>query len=288
VAITSEGEAIIYQGSNPSSAVSWAKVGSYSIGKPLGRRCVSQFGGECLVLTESGVFPLSDLLQSGDARARYALSRKIQNAFIDAARTYGTTFGWKAITYPARDALLINVPLAEDGTHEQYVMNLTTKAWCKFTEWDAEDFAMLNGSLYFVKSTVVYKAWTGTDDNGSNIIFYGKQAFHEFGDSRNKHLKLFMPMLTVDGTCTYAADIDVDFRNSYMLSTSVTAAVSSAWDSATWDTSEWAYDMELVRQWSSPTEWQGRWLSMKLKIETDSITSQWSASTVVYEPGGPM
>jgi hypothetical protein len=27
---------------------------------------------------------------------------------------------------------------------------------------------------------------------------------------------------------------------------------------------------------------------MKLKIETDAITAQWSASTVIYEPGGPI
>jgi hypothetical protein len=289
VAITSEGEAIVYQGSNPSSAVSWAKVGSYTIGKPLGRRCVSQLGGECVILTEGGAFPLSALLQSGDARARYALSFKIQNAFIDAARSYGTVFGWKAITYPAYDALLVNVPIAEDGTHEQYVMNLTTKAWCKFTKWDAEDFAILNGSLYFVKSTVVYKAWTGVTDNGSNIIFYGKQAFSDFGDSRNKHLKLFMPMLTVNGTLSYASDIDVDFADTTILSTSVSStSTTSLWGTALWGSSLWSSGSEMVRQWSSPTEWQGRWLSMKLKIETDAITAQWSASTVIYEPGGPI
>ena len=33
--------------------------------------------------------------------------------------------------------------------HEQYVMNTITKAWCRFTEWSAEDFAVFNGELYF-------------------------------------------------------------------------------------------------------------------------------------------
>jgi len=288
VAITSEGEAIVYQGSNPSSAVSWAKVGSYTIGKPLGRRCVSQLGGECVIITENGTFPLSSLLQSGDERAKYALSFKIQNAFVDAARTYGSTFGWKAITYPAYDALLVNVPYAEDGTHYQYVMNLTTKAWTKFSGWNAEDFAILSGSLYFCRSTVVYKAWTGADDNGSNISFYGKQAFSDFGDSRNKHMKLYMPMLTCNGSLAYASDIDVDFADTEVLSTSSTATSSSVWGTATWGTSLWGYGLEIIRQWSSPTEWQGRWLSMKLKIDSDNVTVQWTGNTVIYEPGGPI
>jgi len=51
VFITSEGEAIIYQGNNPSSSTTWAKVGTFSIGKPLGRRCVTQFGGDLVVIT---------------------------------------------------------------------------------------------------------------------------------------------------------------------------------------------------------------------------------------------
>src|SRR6185436_9262950 len=43
VFITSEGEAIVYQGTNPNSSTTWAKVGSYTIGKPLGRRCMMQY-----------------------------------------------------------------------------------------------------------------------------------------------------------------------------------------------------------------------------------------------------
>jgi hypothetical protein len=46
VFVTSEGEVIVYQGTNPSSATTWAKIGSYYIGKPLGRRCLEKFGGD--------------------------------------------------------------------------------------------------------------------------------------------------------------------------------------------------------------------------------------------------
>lgn len=286
VALTSEGEAIVYQGTNPSSSNTWAKVGSYSIGKPLGRRCVTQLGGECVVLTENGAYPLSALLQSGDERSKFALSFKIQNAFNEAARTYGSTFGWKVLPYATQDALMINVPYGEDGIHYQYVMNLTTKAWCRFTGWAAEDFGILNGQLYFAQGTAVYRAWTGTADNSSNITFYGKQAFQAFGTPQNKHVTLFMPFLAVNGSVTYAADIDVDFNDEDMPTGNTFSAVtSSVWDTATWDVSAWGQGLQTVKQWSTPTEWQGRWISAKVKIESDNLTCQWMGSSFYLETG---
>lgn len=286
VAITSEGEAIIYQGTNPSSSTTWAKVGSYTIGKPLGRHCITQYGGDCIVLTQNGAFPLSALLMSGDERARYALSFKIQTVFTEAARTYGGVFGWTAVSFPAREALLVNVPLAEDGAHEQFVMNTNTKAWCRFTEWDAEDFAVFNKELYFAKSTAVYKAWTGTNDNGNNITYYAKQAFQDFGDGRPKHCTLFMPILAVNGSLTYATDIDVDFEDEIMSGTTVfSVGGGSLWGTALWATSLWGESTILVRKWGAPSSWEGRWLSGKLKIENDAITGRWMGSSIIYEPG---
>ena len=286
VFITSEGEAIVYQGTNPSSATTWAKIGSYVIGKPLGRRCVLQYGAECVILTENGIFPLSALLQSGDERAKFALSYKIQNAIVDVARTYGSVFGWRAITFPAYDAMLVNIPLAEDGEHEQYVMNLLTKSWCKFTEWDAEDFAVFNGELYYATSTEVRKCWTGTVDGTSDIVFYGKQAFQDFGDPLNKRTQMFMPILSVNGDVSYGADVDVDFEDeeiSGLITYSVTAG--AVWGVALWDESAWGASLSIVKQWSSPDTWTGRWLSTKVKITANSLSGQWMATSIVYEHG---
>lgn len=286
VFFSSEGEAVVYQGTNPGSANTWAKVGSYVIGRPLGRRCVIQYGGECVVITENGTFPLSALLQSGDERAQFALSYKIQNAFTDAAKNYGTVFGWRAIAFPKQDALIVNVPHVEDGVHQQYVMNTITKSWCRFTEWDAEDFAIMGGELYFVKGTVVYKAWTGTTDNGDSIEFYAKQAFQDFGYTQQKHVKLFMPFLVTTGNISYGADIDVDFKDEPINGT-VTYATTArgVWDTSLWDRGYWATSSESVRQWSSPSEWQGRWIAGKIKIVSNLTTAQWMGASLLYELG---
>lgn len=288
VFLTSEGEAIVYQGTNPNSATTWAKVGTFAIARPIGRRCVVQYGSECVVLTDEGAYPMSALLQAGEAeRSRFALSFKIHNAFTDSARSYRSVFGWKAIIYPAYNALIVNVPFAEDGEHEQYVMNTITKAWCRFTEWDAEDFGILNGELYFTKSTVVYKAWTGTADNGSNIEFYGKQAFNYFTPhGQQKSFTLYRPVLAINAALAYLTDIDVDFEDDEMTGTASYAIVSGAtWDSSNWDEAYWVAGLDVIKQWTSPNEWVGFCAAGKLKITSNSLTGQWVSNDMVYEVG---
>ena len=178
----------------------------------------------------------------------------------------------------------MNVPFVEGGEHQQYVMNTITKSWCRFTDWDAEDFAVFNGALYFTSSTVVYKAWTGTADNGTNIVFYGKQAFQMFGSQEPKHCKLFLPILATTGEVVYGADVDVDFADDEITST-VTATVTSGavWDTARWDQAYWATGTAIVKLWTSPSEYPGRWLSGKIKITTKSVMVQWMGSTMHYE-----
>lgn len=285
VFFTSEGEVAVYQGTNPSSALAWAKVGSYTIGRPLGRRCVIQYGGDCVVLTENGVFPLASMLQSGmEEQSKFALSYKIQFAITEAARNYGTLFGWEAIVLPKQDALIVNIPFAEDGTHQQYVMNTLTKAWCHFEGWNAEAFGIFGGELYFAQGTTIYKAWTGTSDNTANITFYGKQAFSDFGNPNPKQCKMFMPILAVNGDINYVADIDVDFQDDNITSTATyTVVVGAKWDVAKWDEDYWATNTKIVKQWSSPSEWAGRWLSGKIRLDSNSLTGQWVGSTMIYE-----
>jgi hypothetical protein len=63
--------------------------------------------------------------------------------------------------------LIVNVPIAEDGTHEQYVMNTITKSWCKFKELERRRLRRLQqGALFHDRHDGGYKAWTGDVDNG--------------------------------------------------------------------------------------------------------------------------
>jgi hypothetical protein len=71
--------------------------------------------------------------------------------------------------YPQGSYALFNIPITST-TAIQYVVNSQTGAWTKFTNQNASSWAAYNGDLYFGgQGGIVYKADTGTDDNGANI-----------------------------------------------------------------------------------------------------------------------
>lgn len=290
VFITSEGEVIVYAGTNPSDATAWGLVGIYEVGRPLGRRCFTKYGGDLVILTQNGAFPMAAALQSAAIDYKLALSFKIEGAFNQAARTYGSNFGWMPIVYPAQSALIVNIPVAEDGMHYQYVMNTITKSWCRFTDWDAEDFAILNGELYFTTSNKVVKAWSGVIDGADNIEAYGKTAFSYFGTpGQQKHFKMFRPVLATNGNLNFLTDIDVDFQDTPITGSATYVVTSGAqWDVDNWDESYWAAGLEVLKNWTSPDEYQGYCASGKVKIATNSLTVQWMANDFVYEKGGTL
>lgn len=287
VGITSEGEALVYQGTDPTSSTTWALVGVYKIGKPLGRRCIlKKFGADPIILTQDGAFPMSAVLQSGEARHKYALSFKIQDAFSKAALAAQDTFGWKALSYPEQKALIVNVPIREDGPHEQYVMNTITKAWCKFTGWHAEDFAVLDGVLYFSQGNRIFRAWYGTDDNGSDIICTAVQAYSDFGSGMVKDPVLFKPILESSREIQYSTGVDTDFATSGF--TNVTAVVETdegVLDETDWDESNWTGSDNIVQNWGGTASWPGRWLSGKLRIVSSGITAKWLGSVMRFTQG---
>ena len=287
VFVTSEGEVIVYQGTNPSSANTWALVGVYSIGSPLGRRCLLKVGSDLVILTHNGAYPLSTIWQESGVNYAHAVSRKIEQAFNSAAFSYGDNFGWEAIAFPEQSAVLVNVPITEGGEHHQYVMNTITKAWCRFKGWDAESFSVMNGELYYCQGTTVIKAWTGVSDQGSNIEAYAKTAFSYFGArGQVKQFKMFRPVLAVNGTLNFLVDIDIDFADSEIYGVANYSVTSSGvWNVSTWNNAYWASGFQIIKDWSSLSAWTGYAAAGKIKIATNKLTIQWMTSEYLYENG---
>ena len=287
--ISSQGEVAVYQGNNPAVAAHWSKVGAYFVGRPIGRRCTVQFGGDLIILTVNGVFPLSQALQSASIDYKLSLSYSIEPTFNADARAFLDVFGWEAMIFPEQSALIVNIPNAEDGLHYQYVMNTVTKAWCRFTSWPIETFGILNGELFGSVGTGTRKLWTGTIDGADSIVFYCKQAFSYF-DSFGllKKFKMYKPNLIVKSSISFFTDFDVDFRDTPITgSASFTGVVGSLWGVAKWNSGTWSGSENIVRQWSSPAEWEGYCAAVKLKVTTKTTTVKWLANDVIFEYGGP-
>lgn len=286
VFITSQGEVAVYEGTNPASSTTWALVGIFNIGAPLGRRCVQKYAGDLLIATLDGIVPASKSFTEDRVSSAVAVSDRISGAMGDAAEAYNANFGWEITLYPKGGALLVNVPKATNA-QVQYVMNTTTGAWCDFTGWAANTFEIHNDELYFGMLGEVRKAWTGTSDVGVAIVAEAIGAFDYFGTrSGQKHLKMVRPVIGWDSNPTeFLIGVDADF-----LTQTPTGAITFSggsgglWDTATWDGSLWGGEVRLNNLWYTAFA-MGYALALHLKVSTNAAQVRWAATDYIYESG---
>lgn len=285
VAITSEGEVVVYAGTDPSSASTWSLKGVWQIGRPICRRCMVKFGGDLLLILVNGVFPLSKALLSSNIDPRIALTDKINTAMIGAASLYSGNYGWQLQHYSNADMLLLNVPVNEGDNQEQYVMNVVTGAWCQFTGIEANCFEAFQGELYFGGSTIVSKAWSGYSDNGANITGSGKTAFDYFGTKTKKSWKMARPIISSNGTPTVEIGINPDYSDGDDLGT-LTFSASSAglWGVALWGGALWASSTQTLKNWIGLSG-IGLCAATRFKTSAQGLEIRWQATDHLFESG---
>lgn len=288
VFITNQGEVAVFQGTSPQSLNTWSLVGIYKVGTPIGSRCFVKVAGDIVLITESGILPLSKALQSSAVDRTVALSDRIADAFLTAAKSYSGYPGWEALVYPAENALLVNIPITDGNVSHQYVMNLTTKAWTKFIGWNAECWAVFNNDLYFGGNTAVVKAWTGTDDNGTDIVVYGKSAFTDLKKPGvlKRVVGIRPKLISQEDSVTFQVGLDVDYSDRLFSGTvSFVSGGGSQWNVGQWGTAVWGSTGEIVQEWESPPAYEGHVFSGKLKIALMGDSVRWVATDYLYMTG---
>ena len=285
--ITSEGEVAIYQGTDPSSATTWALKGTFRTGRPIGRRCAIKVASDVMLLTTDGAFPLSKALLTDRTQLQGAVTDKIVNLFTTDVRSYSERFGWQAILHPTGSKLIVNVPSSEGSTSHQYVMNTITGAWTKFTGWNAFCWELMDDVLYFGGSTKVFKADTGGDDNGNNIETDVQQAFSYFGmPGVQKKFTMVRPIFLSEGGITPALKLNVDFESKTPTGTpSFTANSNALWDVSDWDTTDWASGDNILKQWQAAFG-VGYAAGLRITTASKNISLRWQATDIVFERGG--
>jgi hypothetical protein len=292
VFITSTGEVIVYRGTDPASAATWALAGIWKLGSPIGARCMLKWAGDLLILTYDGLLPLAQSLQSSRLDPRVALSNKIQGAITEATTLYGgdhAAVGWQ-ITYTAKNnAVWINVPVGQ-GQQVQYVMNTITTSWCKFSGWAANCWEIFGDDPYFGGSGFVGRAWTtgpdGYSDDNANISTNCIQAFNYFGSRGvKKYFTRARPSIFSNGQPSIAMNMNIDFAL-----TDVSSALSfspnpaATWDVSLWDTGLWGSDSSITNNWQGITG-IGYCGGIHLKSSSQYLSMEWASTDIVYQAG---
>jgi hypothetical protein len=285
VFITSNGEALVWRLTDPTTPTGISQIGLYKIGAPIGRRCYTKFGGDLLVITQDGVVPMSGSLQSSRLDPRVSITNKIQYAMSAAISTYGANFGWCLLYYPKENQLLMNVPITV-GTQQQYVMNNITKSWCNFTGWAANCWELHVDNPYFGGNGYVGLAWNGNVDDTSNIEGFGLQSFQSYGTALQKQCKMIRYHLQTDGSPSVFGNVNVDYNladESALLNFST--SVYGLWDTGLWDSAIWGAGLVPLADWQGATN-IGYTFAPLIKTATQDIQLQWVATDLVFEGGG--
>lgn len=283
--ITSKGEVVVYQGTDPSDATKWSMVGTFQIAPPIGRRCFEKIGADLAVVTESGYYPISQALRDGKTGALRAASDNISGAVEKAAMQHKSTFGWQPILFGERSMFLVNVPDG-NGKYVQHVLNTQTKAWTRFKDWDAYCWAIHNNELYYGGLTAIYKADTGYSDDGVAITAESRQAYYDMGTAQIKTMQHLRPIIKLPGTATVQYAFDMDYDSGTTLS-SYTASGSrgTPWGSP-WG-SKWSSGPKITKDWL-PVSGIGYNASLRLKCSVLNQSLSWRGADVQFINGGLM
>jgi hypothetical protein len=288
VFVTNMGEIIVYEGTDPSNASTWALRGVWQLGQTFSRRCFSKFGGDLLLITQEGLVPLAASLQSSRLDPRVNLTDKIYGAFAQATSLYSNNFGWEIQYFAKANMLIVNIPT--NIGFEQYVMNNITKSWGRFTNIPATNFEIHNDNIYFGGNGFVGKFWDTFSDNGNVITASVQQAYNYF-DSRgqNKRFTLVRPIfLTDNGLPSVFCAINTDFDTQSQLgqvSFNPTALTIGVWDIGEWDDNFWGGILTVNKDWQGVSG-IGYCASISLNVASKGIEVHWASTDFVMEAGG--
>lgn len=211
--IFSSGDVILYLGNDPSLAAGFQMIGRYRISPPVSPRAVCTYGGDSYLTTFDDYLGLQAqlaALKAGALPPRSKASGAVQAAIL--ANPSG--FGWQALYYPARRALIFNVPNA-DGTFDQHVCNtsLPNTPWCRFQGLNASCWSLFGNGLYYGGAGgVVYQADVSDTDNAGNpITATAQQAWNKINIPSGKRISAVRPIVqSTEGSFNFAIGYDYD------------------------------------------------------------------------------
>jgi len=290
--ISTEGEVLMYTGTDPSNASNWTKAGHFFIGRPPGRRFYTRYGSDVILLTTDGFTALSKSLLTDRSQLRDSLSDKISVLVNSDTENYFNNFGFHALYYPTGNKIFVNIPQVQNADQYQYVMNAVNNSWCKFTNWNANTFEILGNDLYFGSNVIagsayVAKADTGYSDDGGYIFGEAKTAFQYFGSpGRKKHITMAQPIFNLTGNMTATLGIDMDFNDNYPIANPTFSGTGGTlWNTKLWNTFPWSPGVSTKTDWQGLTG-VGNAGALHMRIVNNMSATNWQAVTYVFRLGG--
>ena len=300
--ITSEGEVAVYSGIDPATAADWLLVGVFTIGRPIGRRCLIKSGADLIIITEDGFVPVSQVLQADRSQAEIvAISNQINDAVNEVVTLYSDLFGWQSIIYNKGQMIIFNIPIIDPAGEEnyeshQYVFNTLTGAPCRFKnmggDGDAVCWGVKGNQIYFGKTDGTVWEFDKDkqySDGGTAIVGDMNPAFNYFGTPhRTKSFKMVEPVWesVLDPNPTVDMTTNFQIRPPRGITQAATSATPGGlWGSAKWGIGTWGSEGQIYRGWRG-VRGKGRSGSVRIRVSTSTVRPSLISTNFVYTIGG--
>lgn len=303
VILSSSGDLVIYEGTDPSDATKFSNVGIWYIGQPpVGRRCFTTSGGNVYILTNFGVIPVNQVVQGGldniltsDTGLLVQL-RKLQDTLNTDFETLLNTEGWELLAIPSLALLHIARPSQSESEHIQYAFQQHSLSWSRMLDVPATTFSRRLNEVYGgTQDARVLRVFNGNTDgmllDGSGAAEIRARVTPAFNYLGNPTVRKQMLMLRLNFLATaspaYSVRMNVDFEINPITGAGVSGGtVGSLWDAAYWDEDFWVGSRASFGEWRSITG-LGFALSPSIFISSEENTTLASIE-YMFKVGGPL
>ena len=303
VIVSSMGEVLIYKGTDPDTAGAFAKVGSFFVGQvPVGRRAFVQYGGDLVLLSANGIFPMSYVTRGGAGFLQASgeeYSSKIRSLLGEDLRNSFNSPGWTMALHPSERLLLVAVPDYGGTLNRQYAMSTTQNRWTTFEGIPAVCYGESLGYLFsgtqdgrvLLLFTDFFDQVAYGESVGTGIRCVSQPAFSFFkSPALNKQFLAVRPSFLSNDRPTNIVKMLVNFDTAAVTDTPSAAPVlpvgSSVWDTAEWDADNWAGGVDPFSEWMTVGGVGYSGAAATVTICTGATTM--TALDYMYQSGGPM
>ena len=235
ICITSNGEMVVYDGSDPAHAQTWSLGAVYDVPSPVGQRCLLRYGGDLLYASQQGLLPVSGLIAKPDPeRPLTALSDEIRKAWEAAARTGINSPMWSVVDSEYHRLTLINAPTY---TGSVQLVKSAEGGWSAFVGLNATCWLELGDDLFFGRGDGTVWRLGGDRDDGQPIVAYCVEAYSKFGTGARKSFKRINPVYDTPARLRSRLELSVNYAALPAVKGSNSPYLSGDW---TWDQMSWA------------------------------------------------
>lgn len=285
---SSNGECVLYKGTDPAS--DFSLVGIYRFDSPLGKGCVTQYGGDLYVLISSGLVPMSVLMRAGQDELG-EFDKRVASAFKELSKPYRDVPGWQLMLDSSLNRIICNMPLGAPNKYRQIVRDMLDPAWMPWEDVPGRTWIWFNNNKYFGDDSgnVWWMDQTLLNDNGNPINVDVQWAWSDYGTPAFKQYKMVRPYIITDGVTAPFVDIRTDYDQTPPTNQPDVAYTlpGAKWDVSPWDTSAWAMGLTTIKIWNGVAG-SGTIAAPRISAAVRNCKFALSGIDIIYEMGSIM